>query len=468
MARSVRAVADPSRVEPSAILDRFILPVAACAFAVIVQPLILFFTTAGVNSSSTAMVDVRYENKIFWPVLAVIAIILVAGNPSRRIKLAPHLVWFCAYLTLAGLSAVWAYAPASSFIRFVQQLMVCASVLLPAMMASRTADMMRGLFWCVAVAAILNFCFTFAVPQQIVDGIAIGNPGYFLSKNYLGECCGIAFLLSLHEICYPGARRWFGILVAIIAVADLFLANSKTALALAVFAPTVAGFALALRKWKGVSPAMLLFVGVCLYLVASSVSNFNVYRLSYMLYGDSTFTGRKTIWDFANSEIDVRPLLGWGYQSFWLVGPDAPSVLEAPGWVKNMPNAHNGYLDSMLELGWVGFAMLVAFLFASLHAAARVFDQDRARGGLLLSLILYIMISNGLETTWMRGFEFLWIVFLFVTAESARHGLALPSTSRMQRPTRAGPRRVSPSFGAARPMRPRPRPRTVPTIGQAR
>ena len=53
-----------------------------------------------------------------------------------------------------------------------------------------------------------------------------------------------------------------------------------------------------------------------------------------------------------------RPLLGWGYQSFWLVGPDAPSIVEAPGWVKMMPNAHNGYYDTMLEIGvrWLCFA----------------------------------------------------------------------------------------------------------------
>ena len=70
-----------------------------------------------------------------------------------------------------------------------------------------------------------------------------------------------------------------------------------------------------------------------------------------MLYGDSTFTGRTVIWDFAQLEIGRSPLVGWGYQSFWLVGPGAPSVVDGPGWVKMMPNAHNGYYDTMLELG---------------------------------------------------------------------------------------------------------------------
>src|SRR5262249_14473812 len=41
-----------------------------------------------------------------------------------------------------------------------------------------------------------------------------------------------------------------------------------------------------------------------------------------------TFTGRTLVWDFAVYEIRRSPLLGWGYQSFWLVGPDARSIVE--------------------------------------------------------------------------------------------------------------------------------------------
>src|SRR6202043_235293 len=70
---------------------------------------------------------------------------------------------------------------------------------------------------------------------------------------------------------------------------------------------------------------------------------------------------------FRGSRDRAQPPRGWGYQSFWLVGPDAPSILDAPGWVKLMPNAHNGYYDAMLELGYVGLALLVTFLVTTVH-----------------------------------------------------------------------------------------------------
>ena len=115
----------------------------------------------------------------------------------------------------------------------------------------------------------------------------------------------------------------------------------------------------------------------------------------------------------------MRPLLGWGYQSFWLV-PNSPS-LGAPGWVRMMPNAHNGYYDTILETGYVGLALLLVFIVATLHAIGRVADRDPRRAQLVLSLALFIILYNFFESLWMRGFEFLWVVFLIVAAEIGRY-----------------------------------------------
>ena len=181
------------------------------------------------------------------------------------------------------------------------------------------------------------------------------------------------------------------------------------------------------RKKTRVSLAIIFLLVPLSYALVSVALGISVNRVSYMLYGDSTFTGRTIIWDFATSEIARRPLFGWGYQSFWLVGPNAPSVVDAPGWVKTMPNAHNGYLDTKLELGYVGFVLLMTFISATIHAIGRVADRDRVRAWMLLSLALFVILFNLLESLWMRGFEFLWVVFLIVVAETARYWRASPS-----------------------------------------
>jgi exopolysaccharide production protein ExoQ len=430
--------ADPGRLGTNTrVFDKYsIIPILACVYATIISPLMI--VNCSLNDS-VCLFEPRPENKLFWPALAAISIVLVIHGRSR-LKLPPHIICLFAYLAFAGASVLWAFKPELSFIRFAQQVMVVTSVVLPALLATRAADLVRGLFLCFAIAAILNLGFVFGRPPIDFKFATWGYPGYFSGKNYLGEFATVALLLSLHEALSRGMRRVLGIVVALISIALLVLSNSKTSMALAVLTPILAAATLLIRKLTRISPAILVLSVPLGFAVLSMVTGFSVNRLSNILYGDPTFTGRTIIWDFAHLEIARRPLIGWGYQSFWLVGPDAPSILEAPGWVKNMPNAHNGYLDTILEMGYVGFLLLLAFIATTLHGIGRMADRDFVRAWLVLSLALHIIITNGLESLWMRGFEMLWIVFLIVAAEVGRNWQTSAAGFRPKRPRPVIPR----------------------------
>jgi O-antigen ligase len=80
----------------------------------------------------------------------------------------------------------------------------------------------------------------------------------------------------------------------------------------------------------------------------------------------------------------------------------------------------------MLEMGYIGLALLLTFILATIHATGRVADRDPSRARILLSVILFIILYNFLESLWMRGFEFLWVVFVIVAAEVARYSQPAP------------------------------------------
>jgi exopolysaccharide production protein ExoQ len=440
-------------------IDKYALvAISGCVFALIVSPLLMLITSPDAHTLQNmqgwqSVMDARPENRIFWPAVCAISVVLAAQNRSRlgQHSLPPHIICLLVYLAFAGASVLWAYSPERSLIRFLQQVMIVTSILLPAMLAARTADMMRGLFLCFAFALILNFFFVLNGNENVgsfssTHGsvlVKIGYPGYFGQKNYLGQCAAVAFLLSFHEMRYPGWRRALSIICVAIAILLVYLSDSKTALGLAIISPFLARLTLTARKITRISPAIILLSIPFCYLLLSNVSNFNTNRISYMLYGDSSFTGRTVIWDFVQYEFERRPLLGWGYQSFWLV-PGSPSFAEAPGWVKMMPNAHNGYYDTKLEMGYVGLAILLVFIIATLHAIGRVADRDEARARLVLSLALFIILTNYFESLWMRGFEFLWLVFVILAAEIGRYWGSFPRRraayrSRSRRPGSHGP-----------------------------
>jgi exopolysaccharide production protein ExoQ len=436
------------RSSPRTIDKCAIVPVIVCGLALIVIPLIQFF-----NPSSTEAVAngvARPENRIVWPIMALFSVILAIQNRSRlsKLNLPPNIIWFLAYLAFAGASVLWAFRPEIAFTRFSQQVMIVISIVLPALLASRTSDMMRGLFLCFALSALLNVFFVISGTETIVINAGshgsyrdyLGSPGYFSFKNYLGECAAVAFLLSVHEALHRGWRRVFGIIGVIVAIYLVFASNSKTAFGLALICPLLAVLTLATRRMTGISVAIIiLFIPLC-YVSLSTVSpHYNLNLLSYKLYGDGTFSGRAVIWNFVQQEINRRPVLGWGYESFWLV-PGSPTTTDAPGWVKAMPNGHNGYYDTMLDLGYLGFAFLLAFIIATLHGVGRVADRDPVRAWLMLSLALFVVFYNFLERLWMHGFEFLWVVFVLIAAEVGRYWSPFPLTRATYRSRSPGQR----------------------------
>jgi len=343
-----------------------------------------------------------------------------------------------------------------SFIRFIQQAMIVISIVLPGMLAARTSDMVRGLFLCFLFASILNVFFVMGGTETNAvfwDGSRgfyfkyLGSPGYFMGKNTLGECAAATFLLSLYKILDPGRWRVLGIIGVAVAISLTVASNSKTALALALVCPFLSGLTLVTRKVTRISPAIIMSSIALSCIVVASVSHYNLNFVSYKLYGDPTLTGRTVIWDFVQKEIDSSPLLGWGYESFWLV-PGSPALSEAPGWVKTMPNGHNGYYDTMLDLGYVGFAFLLVFIIATLHGIGRVADRDPVRAWFMLSFTLFFILYNFLERLWMHGFEFLWVAFVIIVVEIARYYGPFPPRSPMRTSTIQPPGAPSRSPGS--------------------
>jgi exopolysaccharide production protein ExoQ len=415
------------RVRPSTSRMRkyVIIPILACVYAEIISPLLIYVNASASTASTLAaklqsIMAPRIENKIFWPVVAAISVALVVRS-RFRLTFPPHIILLFAYLGLAGASVLWAFKPEFSLNRFALEAMIVTSIVLPAIVSVRAADMMGGVFLCFAFASILNVPFVLNQNPMYLENVSIGYPGYFPFKGMLGECAAIAFLLSLRETLHPGRRRVVGSIVLVVAVYLMDLSKSKGSLGLALIAPFLAGITLFIGKRMRISPAVVLLPIPCFYFVLSSLAGNLINRISYLLYGNYTLTGRTVIWDFVQSEIARRPFLGWGYQSFWLVGLDSPSIVEAPGWVKNMPSSHNGYLDTIVDTGYVGLAVLVAFIVMTLHAIKRVADRDLAHAWLLLSLALFVILVNFLESTWMHGQDMLWLMFAIVAAETGRY-----------------------------------------------
>jgi O-antigen ligase len=135
---------------------------------------------------------------------------------------------------------------------------------------------------------------------------------------------------------------------------------------------------------------------------------------------DPTLTGRTQIWHivlkFAGS-----PWVGTGYESFWL-GSRLQAVWR--DFTPGIQEAHNGYLEIYLNLGWIGAILLSLVIITGYGHMMRAFRQDSSRDPFKLAVFLVGLVYN-LTEAGFRMADPVWIMFLLatlaVTSEVVRH-----------------------------------------------
>ncbi|MGO8756726.1 MAG: O-antigen ligase family protein [Terracidiphilus sp.] len=124
---------------------------------------------------------------------------------------------------------------------------------------------------------------------------------------------------------------------------------------------------------------------------------------------NSTLTGRTEIWSgllaFAGN-----PLFGTGFDSFWL-GDRLARIWSVGGQLQGINEAHNGYLETYLNLGWVGVALLAAVIVVGYRNISISLLADPEQGRLRLVFLVVSIIYNYTEAGFRTGSS-VWITFL--------------------------------------------------------
>ncbi len=258
--------------------------------------------------------------------------------------------------------------------------------------------LMRDASVFMLAASVLLFA---AVPSigQDVDPYAGALRGVFVQKNVAAWAFELALCFVGYDVLRERRIRAATCLLVPCFLAALALTRSTTELlssaALLVFWLWAGWFR---RSARRVLPLAVLFAGLLLALTALA----GLGDAAFTLIGkDPTFTGRGPIWQAARGLIADRPLLGYGFQGFWLPGDRVAEEIWAElEW--QAPHAHNGVLELLVETGFVGLALYLGLFLRLLGAVARgIARRDSALAWWSLSWMLLTTIKGLTEPVYL-------------------------------------------------------------------
>jgi len=245
------------------------------------------------------------------------------------------------------------------------------------------------------------------------------NSGVALTKNDLGYLCwvfGLFFLWSLltrTRIENKAARRVEVVLsVGFVGMIAWLLKTADSATAIVAFT-LGAGTMLLLHSGIVGRRSVGIFVIVALAVGGAAELTFGVYgRVIGALGRDPTLTDRTLVWADALA-LQVNPLLGMGFESFWL-GPRLEVLWEKWWWHPNQ--AHNGYVETYLNLGTIGAVLLLGMLVSTFRKITRQLRGNFDVACLRLAFLFAILAFNFTEAGF-KAVHLIWTMFYIIAID---------------------------------------------------
>ena len=333
----------------------------------------------------------------------------------------------------AMLSTLWSIEPAIS-IKLGTEFLVFTAVAIVSARAQTARSLISSLMCALLVGVVLSAVTRTTAAVGTTGEIAL--VGVFGSKNNLANFVCLSMISSVSVATDRQQRRLLRLLALLGLALDpvmLVKAHSLGALLAGGGAIVTALAVVVLSRLP--APQRRLVVPLAAMLAAGMGGCFLLalqqgFDLSSVLAAagkDTSLTGRTFLWSRARDYIGMRPLLGVGYQAFWVQGHVEAEGLWRFAQIESRTgfHFHNLYYETAVELGGLGVAILSVSLVAaaalSLHRCLVQPDPDTAFLG---ALIVFYAIRVGVELDFLDPFSpgslLLPIVWVLVRKDVAR------------------------------------------------
>jgi exopolysaccharide production protein ExoQ len=317
-----------------------------------------------------------------------------------------------AMLILAVCSALWSATPIVTLQMCIQ---VGLCTLFACYLSARytTERLMQLVVFMGVAAALLSILFVLALPGYgLFQGYAGGAwQGICNHKNTLG--ISMAFLLSpvFFTDSYSRDRK---LIYAALLLFLIYKSQSRGAwLDTAGLLLFVACLSLIRRvRTRELTLMLLVMTSVGLGTIALGVHFWPL--LAAQMGKSASMSGRTGIYVEVWRSITKRPMLGYGFGSFWSPeSAESHRIGLAIGW-PNIGYAENGFLEVALQIGLVGVGLVIAMIAKAVFQGIRLLRSPHYSNsvGWFLTILFLAALTN-IDAGWLMTSDTLdWVLIL--------------------------------------------------------
>jgi exopolysaccharide production protein ExoQ len=393
-------------------------------------------------------------NKVTWLSFLFIPLVLLASRSTLTMRvLRTTNRFFLILLAFATISVLWSIDAGASTSRLTHMLTVvldCLAVAIVGWHATRVQQITRPILTIMLLGSLV---FALFWPDlAITPPTPPDTHGYWhgltTQKNGLGSLASLGTVFWFHGWVCKEVKTLPALLFGGLAVVLMVLSRSSTA----VMATALVMMFLLLMLRSGSVPALRRYIPymvggfVCLTLAYSLAVLKVVPGMDILLVPitalsgkDTTFTARTQIWELIRAHIQYSPMIGSGYGGYWAGPiPTSPSYIFLNVMYFYPSEAHNGYLDVINDLGYVGLLLLLGYLIGYIRQALRLLRSNYTQSALYLAVIFQQLLTNLSETHWLFvGHDFIVLTMAtFGLARSLLDAQAAAKAAGGQRPLR--------------------------------
>lgn len=343
---------------------------------------------------------IRYSILIF-------SVVFLCLRWQTLLKVAPKGKWLWLLFGLCALSFTWSTFPDLTAEGIIQSILQVGVFSLYFTSRFNPKHQLYIIATAMTLTVLCNLFYVVAMPSV---GMHVGDKfdgawkGYYDNKNeFSGKM--LWSLIVFYLLTFKGSNQKivrFARLGVFLCPILIILSTSKTALVLLIF--LYATLTLWQKyRWVGEKTILTLdLASLSLLVLIGGIINSWVALVSG-LGKDPTMSGRTDIWTATMIQVNRRPILGHGFSGFWT--EDNPAAQEIgdylhPGFYTY--NAHNGFLDILLDSGWLGMLLfMIGFLSTWMMALKYAYRPQSPEDCWPLAVMLLVTSYNMTESSFL-------------------------------------------------------------------